>query len=126
MGTSGPAERLLLEYRLDSGVAVVSVTGEVDISNCGVLRDRLLRVVTDEDFRGLVVSLGGVDFIDSTGLGVLVGVWHRVGATNFCMALAAPSGGARGILEASGLMKAFSVYGTEAEAVRACRPPAAR
>jgi anti-sigma B factor antagonist len=126
MGTSGGEERLLLEYRLDSSVAVVSVTGEIDISNCGVLRDGLLRVVTDEDFQGLVVNLADVDFIDSTGLGVLVGVWHRVSATNFSMALAAPAGGARGILEATGLMKAFSVYGTEAEAVRACRPPAAR
>lgn len=125
MGTAGAAERLLLEYRLDSGVAVVTVTGEVDVSTCGVLRDGLLRVVTDEGYRGLVVNLAGVNFIDSTGFGVLVGVWHRVSATNFSMALAAPSRRARGILDTTGLTKAFSVYDTEAEAVRACRKPAA-
>ena len=110
MGTAGAAERLLLEYRLDSGVAVVTVTGEVDVSTCGVLRDGLLRVVTDEGYRGLVVNLAGVNFIDSTGFGVLVGVWHRVSATNFSMALAAPSRRARGILDTTGLTKAFSVY----------------
>ena len=43
-GASG--RRLLLEYRLDSGVAVVEVTGEVDVSTCGALRDGLPRVIT--------------------------------------------------------------------------------
>jgi hypothetical protein len=48
MSTAEAPERLLLQYRLDSGVAVVSVSGEVDVSTCGVLRGALLRVVTDE------------------------------------------------------------------------------
>jgi anti-sigma B factor antagonist len=122
MGTAEAAKRLLLEYRLVSGVAVVTVTGEVDVSTCGLLRDGLLRVVTDEGYRGLVVNLAGVNFIDSTGFGVLVGVWHRVNATNFSLALAAPSRRARDILDTTGLTKAFSVYDSEAEAVRACRP----
>ena len=37
------------------------------------------------------------------------------------MALAAPSRQARSILETTGLTKVFPVYGTEAEAVQACR-----
>ena len=65
-----------------NGIAVVRVTGEVDVASCGVLRESLLRVVTDEGFRGLVVNLAAVRFIDSTGVGVLVGVWRRVRATS--------------------------------------------
>jgi anti-anti-sigma regulatory factor len=34
-------------------------------------------VVGDENYHGLVGNLAGVNFIDSTGIGVLVGVWHR-------------------------------------------------
>jgi anti-anti-sigma factor len=124
MDTSEAAKRLLLEYRLDNGVAVVTAIGEIDISTCGLLRDSLLRVVTDEAYRGLVVNLANVNFIDSTGFGVLVSVWHQVSATDFSMALAAPSRRARGILDTTGLTKAFSVYDTEAEAVQACRQPA--
>lgn len=122
-GTSG--RRLLLEYRLDSGVAVVKVTGEVDVSTCGALRDGLLRVITDESHVGLVVNLADVNFIDSTGVGVLVGVWHRVQATNRGLAIAAPSVRARAILNTTGLAKAFWIYDTESAAVEACRPPAA-
>jgi anti-sigma B factor antagonist len=125
VSTAEAPDRLLLEYRLDNGVAVVTVTGAVDVFTCGLLRDGLLRVVTDEDHRGLVVNLASVSFIDSAGIGVLVGVWHRVQATNSSLALAAPSHQARSILDITGLAGAFSVYDSEAEAVRACGRPAA-
>ena len=114
----------LLDYRTDSDIAVVTVTGEVDVSTSGELRTGLLRVLTDEAYRGLVVNLANVNFIDSTGVGVLVGVWHRVRGTDDCLALAAPSRQARNILETTGLMKVLPVYDTEAEAVQACREPA--
>jgi anti-sigma B factor antagonist len=124
MSTAGAPDRLLLAYRLDTGIAVVKVTGEVDVSTSGSLRDSLLRIISDENYRGLVVNLASVNFIDSTGVGVLVGIWHRVRATQGAMALAAPSRQARGILETTGLTKIFPVYSTEAEAVQACREPA--
>ena len=114
------AGRLRLEYRLHGGIAVVEVTGEVDVSTSGLLRERLLQVVTDGGRRDLVVNLAGVSFIDSTGTGVLVGVWHRVRATDGTLALAAASRQARGILDVTGLAKVLSVYETEAEAVQAC------
>ena len=87
-------------------------------------RSASFTVISDEIYRGLIVNLASVNFIDSTGVGVLVGIWHRVQATQGCMALAAPSRQARSILETTGLTKVFPVYGTEAEAVQACRPPA--
>jgi anti-sigma B factor antagonist len=125
MRAAGASRRLHLKYRLDSGVAVVEVTGEVDVSTSGALRDGLLRVLTDENNAGLVVNLAHVKFIDSTGVGVLVGVWHRVRATNRGLALAAPSRHARRVLNTTGLTKAFWIFDTEAAAVEACRPPAA-
>lgn len=115
--TSG---QLRLEYRLDGGVAVVEVTGELDVSTSGLLRERLLRVVTDGRHRDLVVNLAGVNFIDSAGTGVLVGVWHRVQATDGTLALAAPARQVRGILDLTGLATVLPVYDTEAEAVQAC------
>jgi len=64
MNTANAPEQLLFRYGLDDGVAVVRVTGEVDVATCGLLRHSLLRIVTDEDFRGLVVNLAGVRFMD--------------------------------------------------------------
>ena len=74
---------LHLEYRLDGGVAVVKVIGDLDVFTSGEFREGLLRVISDESERSLVVNLAGVSFIDSTGTGVLVGCgtgprdeWH--------------------------------------------------
>jgi len=125
MSTAEAPGRLHLGYRLDAGVAVVTVTGEVDVVTCGVLRDGLLRAVTDGNGRGLVVNLADVSFLDSTGLGVLVGVWHRVEASSGRLAVAAPSRQVRSALNTAGLTKALSVYDLEADAVQACRHPAA-
>src|SRR5258708_1457815 len=117
--------RLHLGYGLDAGVAVVTVTGEVDLVTCGVFRDGLLRTVTDDNGRGLGVNLAEVSFLDSTGLAVLAGVWHRVEASGGRRAVGAPSRQVRGALNTAGLTKALSVYGLEADAVRACGHPAA-
>jgi anti-sigma B factor antagonist len=125
MNTAKAPEELLFRYSLDDGVAVVGVTGEVDVATCGLLRDRLLRIVTDEDFRGLVVNLADVRFMDSSGLGVLVGVWHRVAATTTGLALAVPAPQVRRVLDTAGLTKVLPVYDAEADAVAAIRQPPA-
>ena len=67
------------EYRLEDDVAIVDVNGDIDVLTSGALRDRLL-AVAGEGHDGLVVNLGDVEFIDSTGIGVLIGVWRRVQA----------------------------------------------
>ena len=115
-----PSDRLRLEYRIDHGVAIVDVDGEIDVFTCGLLRDRLLALV-DEGHSSLVVNLGKVSFIDSTGIGVLVGVWHRMQAAAGILVLAAPSRQARAVLNTTGLTKSFPVYDTEAQAVQACQ-----
>ena len=124
MSPVGVPDGSFLDYRLDSGIAVVTVTGEVDVSNSASLRAGLLRVITDEIDRGLVVNLSSVNFIDSTGVGVLVGIWHRARACQRCLALAAPSRQARAVLEATGLTKVLPVYDTQAQAVQACQEAA--
>src|SRR6266849_7690248 len=93
-----PSDRLRLGYRTDDGVAIVDVDGEIDVFTCGMLRDRLLALV-DEGHSSLVVDLGNVSFIDSTGLGVLVGVWHRLSPADGVLGLAAPSARVRAVLE---------------------------
>lgn len=123
MSTAEPREGLLLQDRQENGVAVVTVTGDVDVATCAALRDGLLQVVADENFRGLVVNLAGVSFIDSTGIGVLVGVWRRTKATVGSLALASPSRQARSVLDTTGLTKVLSIYSTEEEAVQACAQP---
>jgi anti-sigma B factor antagonist len=124
MSTAADPVRLQVGYRTSSGVAVIDVSGEVDIGTCGLLRERLLAAVTDEGCRSLVVNLADVDFIDSTGIGVFVGVWHRIQAGQGIMALTELSPRAQAVFSVAGLTKMLSIFPTEAQAVQACLQPA--
>jgi anti-sigma B factor antagonist len=54
---------------------IAAVTGEIDISTVGALRERLYELA--DNGGTLIVDLNRVTFIDSTGLGALVGAARR-------------------------------------------------
>jgi anti-sigma B factor antagonist len=110
------------EYRLEDDVAIVDVNGEIGVLTSGALRDRLL-AVAGQGHDGLVVNLGDAEFIDSTGIGVLIGVWRRVQAGRGSFALAAPSRRTRRIFDMAGVSKVFPIHDSAAEAVQACCRP---
>lgn len=68
---------LTITTKADDSQALVAVAGEVDVSNASELRDALDACLAEEPARELVADLSGVPYIDSTGIGVLVGVAHR-------------------------------------------------
>jgi anti-sigma B factor antagonist len=79
------------------GKIVVSINGEVDMSNVDTLRDDLEPVI--EGARFIVFDLGGLDFIDSSGLSLLVAVAGEVGGAQ----LRSPAPFVRRVVELTGL-----------------------
>jgi anti-sigma B factor antagonist len=73
-----PAD-LSVDVRLCEQGVTVTVRGEVDVHTAPTLRARLHEVVSQREPR-VVVHLDGVTFLDSTGLGVLVGA-HKAQRT---------------------------------------------
>ena len=107
-------------YRLEGDVAVIDVNDDIDVLTSSALRDRLL-AVAGQRHDGLVVNLGNVDFIDSTGIGVLIGVWRRMQADRGTLALATPSRRTRRIFDIAGVSEILFIYDSVGEAVQACR-----
>lgn len=62
---------LSLTTRTVGDYTVLEVGGEVDVYTANPLRVRLVELI-DDGARKIVVDLGRVDFLDSTGLGVLI------------------------------------------------------
>lgn len=66
----------LLESSVVGAHTVVRFDGDMDIACAADLRDNLLGLV-NRGVQSLVVDLRGVTFIDSTGVGSLLRVFHR-------------------------------------------------
>ena len=89
--------------------AVLSVHGEVDVYTAPKFRERLIELVTEGKHQ-IVVDLEGVDFLDSTGLGVLVGALKRVRAHEGSLLLVCTQERLLKIFRITGLAKVFPIY----------------
>ena len=70
---------LSLQTRAVADHTVLEVGGEIDVYTAPRLRERLLELIAEGE-RELLVDMEAVEFLDSTGLGVLVGVQRLVAA----------------------------------------------
>ena len=100
------------------GYAVLSVRGEVDVYTAPKFRERLIELVSDGKHR-IVVDLEGVDFLDSTGLGVLVGGLKRLRSHDGDLLLVCTQSRILKVFEITGLTKVFSIYDSVDDAVSA-------
>src|ERR1700722_19309831 len=107
------------------GFTVIEVGGEIDVYTAPKLREKLISLVEAGSYQ-LIVDMEGVEFLDSTGLGVLVGGLKRVRAHDGWIDLVCTQGRILRIFRITGLSRVFSIYETVPEAVAAhAEPPPA-
>ena len=99
-------------WRSAGHAAVLAVSGEVDVATVPRLREQLHGLVASGTPPDRGVDLDAVDFLDSTGLGVLVGALKRVRSNGGELALVCTSPRIRKVFEVTGLTKVFALYDT--------------
>lgn len=109
-----------MELSLQTGTVadrtVLQVSGEVDVYTAPNLRARLLELVTG-GVRHLVVDMSRVEFLDSTGLGVLVGGLKRIRPAGGTMVLVCNQERILKIFRITGLEKVFTIVASVDAAV---------
>ena len=109
---------LKLGHYSKDGIQVVDVGGEIDIYTAPRLRDLLLDLVSKNNYQ-LIVNLEKVEFLDSTGLGVLVGGLKRVRAHDGSLDLVCTQERILKIFKITGLTKVFGIHQTVDQAIAA-------
>jgi anti-sigma B factor antagonist len=107
---------LTLNSRVQDGRTLLEVLGEVDVYTAPALRDRISELI-DAGQHTLVVDLGGVEFLDSTGLGVLVAGLNRAKEVGGSLTLVCPQERVLKLFRITGLDEVFTVHGTVDEAL---------
>jgi anti-sigma B factor antagonist len=107
---------LSLETRQADGHTIIEVGGEIDVYTAPKLRDMITSLVGSGSYN-LVVDMANVDFLDSTGLGVLVGGLKKVRAHDGSMQLICNQERLLKIFRITGLAKVFSIHESQADAL---------
>lgn len=115
---------LKIESRVTDGVTVVSCSGRIVFGDeSGALREYLKKTL--ESTRQIVLNLSGVNYLDSGGLGTLVGVYSSARAGGADIKLTGIGPRLRDVLQITKLVTVFEVYDSEPQAIAAFRQGAA-
>jgi len=101
----------VVEPRTEGSWTVVDVQGEVDMFTAPKLREALVQE-TDQGKNRIIVDLTRVSFMDSTGLGTLVGGLKRVKENDGTLALVCSHRPVLRVLSITGLTNVFPIYET--------------
>lgn len=115
---------LRINVRDSAGLPVIELGGELDAYTCSRLRDTMIEVIS-AGRSVVVVSMLKVEYIDSSGLGTLVGGLKRASEHNGKIAIVCTNPQIRKVFEITGLFRVFPLYDTEEEAIRDIQSSAA-
>jgi anti-anti-sigma factor len=121
----GPAPFQASAIDLDGGVRLLTIQGELDLSTASQLEGPLEAAVEAAD-AAVLIDLAGCQFIDSTGIALIVRAWQRVDAAagnggKGGLVLCCQNEQVRRVLEVTGLEHSLRVFETRDEAIAALR-----
>jgi anti-sigma B factor antagonist len=121
----GPAPFQASASELEGGVRLLEVHGELDLSTAAQLEEPLDDAIRDTDAT-VLVDLGDCQFIDSTGIALIVRAWQRIDTAagnggEGRLVLSCQNEQVRRVLEVTGLEHSLRVFGTRDEALAALR-----
>lgn len=87
----------------------VAIHGDLDLKTADPLRDALDKLIDRYRDKTLVLDLSEVDFVDSSGLGVILGRYRRLSTSSRTIALVGVKPSVRAVLELAGIDSIMSV-----------------
>lgn len=116
--------QLRISTRTVDSVLIVDCHGRIVFGEeSAVLRDTVRKLITENN--KIVLNLGGVNYIDSGGLGTLVSLFTTAHTAGGSIKLANLTQRVGDLLQVTKLVTVFEVYSNEEEAVESFRKGAA-
>jgi anti-sigma B factor antagonist len=102
---------LVVEANEQGAWTILSLEGEIDLYTAPKLKERITELVGQGRTR-IAVDLGRVEFLDSTGLGVLIGALKRCREQDGTLALVGATEPVKKVLSITGLDQVFPMSDT--------------
>lgn len=92
---------------------VVKLDGELDMLMAEKLKKDIDERLRKKPIANLIIGMEKVSFIDSSGLGAIIGIYKKVNAGGGCMSMIGPQPSVRKVLLFSGIDKLINIYHAE-------------
>lgn len=107
-----------LEFSSARGVLLVRVKGEMDMATAERMRKSIDDRLQQDKTQYLLLNLTGVSFIDSSGIGVILGRYRYLNRMGGKMAIVNPQVTVKRVLETAGIPKLIPLEVNEGEGLR--------
>ncbi len=114
-----PIGGLEVESEYADGVLVLRLAGELDVSTVEEFRRRAEESISMTRPRAVLLSCRRLSFLDSSGLGVILGRFRRLQERGVRMVTAGATGRVKTVLELSGVGELIPLYDSERKAIDA-------
>ncbi|MEW6080614.1 MAG: anti-sigma factor antagonist [Bacillota bacterium] len=106
-----------IRWQVVDSVLCVRIDGDLDLYGAEEFRRQVDHALQSSQARDLVVNMASVAFVDSSGLGAILGRYRRVSQCRGRMILAGLKARVRPMLEISGIQRIIPVASSEGEAL---------
>ncbi|MFQ6110621.1 MAG: STAS domain-containing protein [Nitrospinota bacterium] len=106
-----------IRQREEDRASIIEVSGEVDLYSSPRMRDALLKLIKARA-KAIIINLGGVSYMDSSGIATLVEGLQRCREYGGSFRLVGLKPDVMQVFRLARLTDAFEIYGDEAEALR--------
>jgi len=98
-----------IDYKKENGVLKVILNGEIDHHNCKNIRESLDLLISETAPEKLVLDFSKVEFMDSSGIAIILGRYKRMRENAKGMEISGARGTIRRMLEISAIDKLIKV-----------------
>lgn len=109
---------LHIEMEVKQDVLCIRLSGELDHHSAEGLREQATNAIESDQIRHIVLNLENLSFMDSSGLGVILGRYKQIKQRNGEMIVCAISPPIQRLFEMSGLFKIIRLELTEEYALQ--------
>lgn len=106
-----------LELKQVRNTLIARIDGELDMLAADQIREDIDKKIDDSETRNLILNLEKVTFIDSSGLGMILGRYKKLKSKNGRMYIVGARPQVEKILYFSGINKLITVYRNEQDII---------
>ncbi len=106
-----------IKLKLSQRTLIVSLAGELDHHEAEPIRNIIERAITERDVKNLIFDFSELSFMDSSGIGMIIGRYKLIKSLGGTVCLVCNGGRMEKLVTMSGLTKLISVCKTVEQAL---------